>query len=285
MGPGFDCLALALDLWNTIDVEVGPSSFEISGEGEDGLPRSESNLVYRSFRIPFKEAKIPVPKVGVRCRNEIPIGRGLGSSSAAVIGGLVAGNEIAGKPLSQEQLLQIAAKNEGHPDNVAAALHGGCQIVVRDEDRLITASVPFPDDLQAVLYIPDKTMPTREARKALPSKVSVEDAVYNMGRVALLVRALVTGDLAHMDTAAGDRLHQPARQKLFPAMRNIIKAAMDAGALDAFLSGAGSTVLALTRGRETTVGFEMADAAMKLAIDGAMRVTRPTPQGAHLIES
>ena len=285
MGPGFDCLGMALDIWNVVQVEVGSSGFEISGEGSDSLPRDRSNLVYKSFCLAFAQSNQPVPRVSVVCRNEIPLGRGLGSSSAAVVGGLMAGNEICGGDLSRERIMELASTTEGHPDNVAPALLGGCQIVVREDDRLVTASVPVPGDLRAVLFIPDFAMPTEEARKLLPRKLDRQDAVYNMGRVALLVRAFSTGDMTELAAATGDRLHQPARQKLFPAMKNIFRAALGAGALGVFLSGAGSSVLALTAGRELTIGYEMADAAVKSGIDGTVKVTRPTERGAHPSEA
>ena len=284
LGPGFDCLGMALDVWNVVEVEVGASGISVSGEGESSLPRESSNLVYKSFRLPFEKAGRAVPEVGITCRNDIPLARGLGSSSAAVVGGLVAGNEVCGRPLSQDDLLELAATTEGHPDNSTPALLGGCRIVVWEGPRLVTAPVPLPDDLRAVLFIPEMPMPTDQARRLLPRNVDRQDAVYNMGRVALLVRALSSGDLTHLAVATGDRLHQPARQTIFPAMKNIIRAAMGAGALGAFLSGAGSTVLALTRDRELTIGYEMADAAAKSSVDGTLKITRPTPQGAHVVE-
>ena len=283
LGPGFDCLGMALDIWNSVHVEVGEEGFEVAGEGADLLPKGERNLVYKSFRIPFAQTGRPVPEVKITCRNDIPLYRGLGSSSAALVGGLVAGNELCDNPLSQEQLLELAAREEGHPDNVAPALLGGCQIVVQENRRLITSRVPVPEDLRAVLFIPDVPMPTRKARRLLPPEVAREDAIYNMGRVALLVRALAIGDLAHLDTATADRLHQPARQRIFPAMKNIFRAALEAGALGVFLSGAGSSVLALARGRELTIGYEMADAAAKSGVEGTVKVTRPTNLGAHVV--
>ena len=284
LGPGLDCLGMALDIWNSIHVEVGSSSFQVVGEGAEALPRGEKNLVYQSFRIPFAEARQPVPTVSITCRNEIPVGRGLGSSSAAAVGGLVAGNEICGRPLAQERLLELAAGREGHPDNVAPALLGGCQVAAWEGQRLITARLPVPEDLRAVVFVPDMPMPTKKARGVLSAKVARQDAVYNIGRVALLVRALTTGDLAHLAVATGDRLHQPARQALFPAMNNIFQAALGAGALGVFLSGAGSSVLALTRGKELTIGYEMADAAAKSGIDGTLKITEPTNQGAHVAQ-
>ncbi len=284
LGPGFDCLAMALDIWNTVTVEVGSPGFSIEGYGEDRLRRGRTNLVYRCLRMPFVESKRQFPPVAVSCFNEIPVGNGLGSSAAAAVGGLVAGNALCGDPLTNEELLELASKVEGHADNASAALLGGLQIVVRDGKRLVTSSVAIPEDLRAVLFVPDAGMPTREARALLPTSVDRRDAVYNIGRVGLLVNAFGTGDLTHLAAATSDRLHQDARQSVFPAMKNIFRAAMSAGALAVFLSGAGSAILALTRGRELTVGYEMADAADKSGVPGDVKVTRPTARGAHVVE-
>ena len=142
MGPGFDCLGMALDIWNHVIVEVGENSIEVFGEGAGALPTDQSNLVYQGFRTALIEAGRPVPQVRLVCRNEIPLGRGLGSSSAALVGGLVAGNELCGRPLDQSTLLELAANIEGHPDNVAPALLGGCQIGVWHDQHLVTSSVP-----------------------------------------------------------------------------------------------------------------------------------------------
>ena len=284
MGPGFDCLGIALDIWNVITVEVGVEGFHISGQGEAELPRDRSNMVWQSIARVFKEVGQPMPTMSLTCRNDIPTARGLGSSSAALVGGLTAGNEICGRPFSQTDLLQIATELEGHPDNVAPALFGGMQIAVYDDDRVISAPVPIPDELSAVLYIPSLPMPTEEARGLLGSEVPRSDAVFNIGRAALLVRAMACGDLKHLDIATEDRLHQPARQTIFFPMKNIIRAALGAGALGAFLSGAGSTVLALATEKEFTIGYEMADAAAKSGIDGEVRITRPTALGARVVE-
>ena len=224
-----------------------------------------------------------MPAMSLTCRNDIPTARGLGSSSAALVGGMTAGNELCGRPFSQTDLLQIAAEIEGHPDNVAPALFGGMQIAVYEGDRVICAPVPVPEELSAVLYIPSLPMPTEEARGLLGIEVPRSDAVFNIGRAALLVRAMATGDLERLDIATEDRLHQPARQTIFFPMKNIIRAALGAGALGAFLSGAGSTVLALATENEFTIGYEMADAAAKSGIDGEVRITRPTTEGAGVV--
>ncbi len=282
MGPGFDCLGIALDIWNSVTVQVGGRGFEISGHGEDELPRDESNLVWLSVARIFNETGLQMPPISLTCQNDIPTTRGLGSSSAAFVGGLVAGNELCGKPFDTDELLQMAADAEGHPDNVTPALLGGMRIAVAHDGRVVSAPVQIPETLSAVLYVPDAPMPTKEARGLLQSHVPRSDAVFNMGRVALLVRAMASGDLRHLDIATDDRLHQPARQTIFFPMKNIIRAALGAGALGAFLSGAGSTVLAFATEKEFTIGYEMADAAVKSGLNGEVIITRPTTLGARV---
>jgi len=276
---------MALDLWNLVRLEVAPvTRVRVYGQGADSLPRSRANLVFRAVARLYREAGSPLPPLRLTCRNRIPLARGLGSSAAAGVGGLVAANHLCGCPLSQERLLEIAAEMEGHPDNVAPALLGGCRIVAQEPEGLITAAVPLPRDLYAILYIPHQPMPTHQARAVLPRKVPRGDAIYNLAHVALLVHALHEGDLELLRQATRDRLHQPARQRLFPAMKYIFRAALNAGALGVFLSGGGSAVLALTRQRQLTIGYEMADAAEKMGVRGEVRVVRPARRGAHVVE-
>ena len=284
MGSGFDCLSLALDFWNTLHVEVGIDGFEIRGEGIDSLPRGTFNLIYSCLRIPFQASNQEFPSVRIICDNGIPLARGLGSSSAAAVAGLVAGNELSGKPFTRQQLLEVAAELEGHPDNVASALLGGCQIVVRDGSRLVTSSIPIPSELAVVVYIPEFAMPTAQARELLPDEVSRQDAVYNIGRVALMVNALSTGNLTHLAIGAEDRLHQIAREALFPQMKTVFRAALEGGALAVFLSGAGSSVLALTNDREVTIGRKMEEAASKSGVQGKIKITQPTSEGAQVLD-
>ncbi len=289
MGPGFDCLGMALDIWNTIIVETDSAEPEtekvvIRGEGRDSLSTGSDNLVYSSFQHVYDGLGLSLPSVRISCENAIPLGRGLGSSAAAVAGGLLAGSRLSGANLTSERILELAAEIEGHPDNAAAAVMGGCRIVVNDGDRLVTDTVSVPDELKAVLFVPDVPMATEEARGLLPAMIDRQDAVFNIGRTALLVNALASGNLEYLAIATEDMLHQPARQKIFFPMKNIFRAAMSAGALGVFLSGAGSSVLALTRDREYTIGYEMADAAMKSGVEGAIKVTNPTTLGAHVVE-
>ena len=289
LGPGFDCLGMALDLWNRIDVTSGPSIdmsgpvVEISGEGAGELGTGDDNLVHQAMAFLFNEADREMPPVRIRCHNEIPLARGLGSSAAAISGGLVAANEMCSQLFNPNELLEMAATIEGHPDNVAASVLGGLQLVVKDGQQLFTAPINIPPEIHAVLFIPEHRIATADARSVLKREVSLEDAVFNMGRAALLVAGMTTNHPEYLRVATQDRLHQPYRQPLFPAMKLLFKAAEDAGALGVFLSGSGSTVLAFTQGREMTVAYEMAEAAKQAGVPGRLEITQPTIRGAHLV--
>ncbi len=290
MGPGYDCLGMALDVWNTIEIEVldsGEPVVEVTGEGAGELGTGRDNLVYRSMEFLFQDAEQEMPMVRIRCDNAIPLARGMGSSAAAIAGGLVAANAICSQDYTPNDLLEMAATIEGHPDNVAAAVLGGMQLVISDKteegSRLYTVPINVPPELHAVVFVPQVRIATEDARAVLPEKVTVADAVHNMGRVGLLVASMATNHPEYLAIATQDLLHQPYRQPLFPAMKVIFKAALDAGALGVFLSGSGSTVLALTQGREMTVAYEMAEAARQASVEGNVSVTQPTVRGAHLI--
>ena len=297
LGPGYDCLGMALDLWNTVEVEELPEgsapSVSVSGEGAGELEDGPENLVYRSIEFLYRELGRSMPPLRVSCDNEIPLARGLGSSAAAIAGGLAAANALAGMAgdggeFAPRDLLEMAATIEGHPDNVAAAVMGGLQLVVTSvhetgESTLYTVPVSVPAAIHAVVFIPDVRIATADARAVLPQQLPVADAVHNMARVALLVAGMATNHPEYLAVATQDKLHQPYRQPLFPAMKLLMKAAMDAGALGAFLSGSGSTVLALTQGREMTVAYEMAEAARQASVEGTVKVTQPTALGAHLV--
>ena len=282
MGPGFDCLGIALDIWNTVRVDLGEAGFEIRGLGKGELPSGPDNLVAQAFRMACEEAGARAPDARFTCTNAIPLGRGLGSSSAAAVAGIAAANDLLDLGMDKGAMLVLAAQVEGHPDNSAAALYGGCQIVVRESGRFVTSSVRVPERVRAVLFVPDSPMPTSESRSLLPTDAPMEDVVFNLGRVGLLVNALATDDLDLLRVATQDRLHQPHRQSIFHPMRVIMRAAMDAGAFGAFLSGAGSSVLALTSGREMTIGYEMAEAASKAGVEGEVVVTGVGGRGVDL---
>lgn len=285
MGPGFDCIGMAFDMWNELTVVRGPFEVVTEGEGADELPEDARNLVVTGVEAAFHYLGKEVPHLRYICRNCIPNGRGLGSSSAAIVAGLVAGAALAGAELKNGELVKLAADLEGHPDNVAPAIYGGCTIGVHDGDEWVIDQVRVPEDLCAVVFVPEAQTNTHESRARLPGEVLRSDAIYNIGRAALLVSALHTGDFKLLKQATQDRLHQPLRGQAFPALPRLIKAALNGGAHGAFLSGAGPSVMALATDRQVTISYEMTEAARLSEVPGKTMVLKPARRGAHIVES
>lgn len=291
LGPGFDVLGLALALHNEMDFEESEGvAVSIAGEGAGRLATGADNVVVRGARMAFEAAGRPWRGVRLRCVNRIPPSRGLGSSAAAWVGGLVGGNALCGAPLDRDALLTLAARAEGHPDNVTAALLGGLTVSCWAGDRVAAVSLPVPGNIRWVVLVPETEGSTRAARAVLPDSVSREDAVFNLQRVSLLVAALATGKSDLLGVAMEDRLHQPYRAQLFPWLAAVIPAAVRAGALACALSGAGPSVLAVVQGPGDAVGRAMEEAlrragqagrALALAADTAgARVEPAARQGA-----
>lgn len=277
LGPGFDCLGLALELTEDLQIALAP--------GVDQHPLAP--VVAAAARAAFHAAGRPPPReltVTARGRARIPVARGLGASAALRAAGLVGANALMGEPFSTDQLLALGANLEGHADNMAPALFGGLQVVVREGGGWRHLAVPLPDELQVVLFVPDFEMPTRESRQRLPKRLSRDDAVFNTGRAALLVAALTQGRWELLDVATQDRLHQPARAQIFSALDDIIAAAKEAGAHAAYLSGAGSTVAAFATARVERVARQMRRAASARGFSGRSLITRPSDEGARVVE-
>jgi homoserine kinase len=273
LGPGFDALGLALALYNDVEAsEADAVRVAIDGEGAGHLPNSVDNVVARGVRLAFEAAGRPFKGVAIRCTNRIPPARGLGSSAAAWVGGLVAGNALSGGALTNDALLALAARAEGHPDNVAAALLGGLTVSCPGLDSTVTAiSLPVPDDLAWVVLVPALTSSTAEARAVLPPTVPRADAIFNVQRVALLLAALQTRRREALIAALDDRLHQPYRRTLFPWMPAVADAARGAGALGCVLSGAGPSLLALVAGDGGAVARAMESALRATGVEGRAR--------------
>ena len=251
LGPGFDCLAMALDLWNEVSFSVSGTGIqiEIEGFGKETLPVDGSNLIVQSAQRTFQLLGCESPTgLSILCENQIPLGSGLGSSAAAVLAGVLGANELCGAPLSQVDVLNLAVEIEGHPDNAAAALFGGLVIVGNNGEKLVTRPVGLPrvggEILQTAVVFPDFKLSTHDARMALPTQVAFTDAVFNIGMNALVVQALIEGDLVLLGDVMQDRLHQPYRLKLIPGAEAAIRAARVNGAAAAALSGAGPSVIA-----------------------------------------
>jgi homoserine kinase len=248
LGPGFDTLALALDLWNEVKVDLEASpAIEVLGQGVGELPEDASNLVFRSMAHLAGEAGGPLPPLALRCTNHIPLERGLGSSAAAVVGGLVAADRVLGLGLEPDRLLDVAVDIEGHADNVAACLRGGLVIAYLSSDGWRAERLDPHDDLRPVLVIPEHDrIATDAARRVLPRDVPLADAAFNAGRTALVVLAL-TRNLDVLPVALEDRLHQSRRLPLAPGSRAMFDELRAAG-VPVCVAGAGPSLLAFETG-------------------------------------
>jgi len=277
LGPGFDCLGMALDLWAEVVVTASEEPLPPAGPPLGGM------TVQAAQRLFSHLGKRPPAGLSAECTQQIPVARGLGASAVARAAGLLAANALLGEPLEREEILALGSELEGHADNMTPALFGGFQVAVRDGDRVFHAGLAPPEGLKAVLFVPDMEMPTQESRQVLPPIISREDAIYNIGRAALLVAALASSRLDLLDVATRDRLHQPARAKVFPPMEAIFRAARQAGALGVFLSGGGSAILALASQREEEIAQAMAAAAAGEGASGHTIVTAPSNAGAQVV--
>jgi homoserine kinase len=249
LGAGFDCLALALDLYNTVDFEEIESGLEITveGEGAGQVPRDETNLIIRAAERVFAHVGRRPRGLRVRAVNGIPLGSGMGSSASAAVGGLAAANALVAGNLNRADLLRLAYELEGHPDNAAAAIYGQLTLVSATEDDWLVRSLAIAP-MQMVIALPEIQLSTAEARAALPAQVPLKDAVFNIGRALFTVQALVEGDQVLLRQAMADKLHQPYRRKLITGYEAVEAAALQAGALAVALSGAGPALIAFTAG-------------------------------------
>jgi homoserine kinase len=247
-GPGFDCLGLACTLYNEFTYERLPLEQGVQvvseGQGSGQLPEGRSNLAAQSFFALWEKLKQPKTGLKITCRIRVPVSRGLGSSSTAIVAGLTAANALAGNPLTKAELVTEATKIEGHPDNVAPAILGGITVNVMEDGRVESLKIALARPLKLVVLVPDMPLPTSKARAALPRTVPHKDAVYNASRAALLVGSLMSGDYEFLTTALEDRLHQPYRLPLIPGAKEALEAARKAGAYNGIISGAGSTLMA-----------------------------------------
>jgi homoserine kinase len=292
LGAGYDCLGLALELTNRVTVEAvdgdGSIDLVVSGEGAGELPASRENRFVAGLEAALEAAIGPRPAgIGwrVEMANAIPLSRGLGSSAAATVGGVVAGNALAGYELGPEALLRIATTIETHPDNAAAVLLGGFVVSAQLEDRVEAIRFDAPPGLRCVLLIPERRLSTEAMRRVLPPWVPHADAVANLGRVAIGVAGIAAGRLGVLADLTVDRLHEPYRAGSFPELPRLTGAAREAGALGAFLSGAGSTILAFVdpAGDPAPVEAALRDEAAALGLAGRTTVVRPRNHGPEVV--
>jgi homoserine kinase len=261
LGPGFDCLGMALSLYNEIELNEIDAGIEISleGEGANELLRDERNLIVQSMQRVFDQVNFDRHGLRIRATNRIPLMGGLGSSSAAIVGGLVAANALCGERLSRDELLALAVEIEGHPDNVAPALLGGLVIAADDAHGPIVSQINVPA-MQVVVVTPDLRVSTDGARRILPQTISRADAVFNIGRAALVVQALQKGDFDLLGRVLDDRLHQPFRKQLIVGYDDVVAAGKSAGAAAIAISGSGPSLIAFALDRHQVIAQAMRQA-------------------------
>lgn len=247
-GSGFDTLGLACTLYNEVTYEITSSrgfQLEVTGEGAEYLKPCGRNLAFASFLRVWNEVTAR-ERIGLKVtmHNRIPMSRGLGSSSSAIVAGIYAGNILSGNRFNDDELLGFATEIEGHPDNVAPALLGGFTISYMDGLKAHSLRVEPAKPLKFIAVVPERRLPTVLARQAIPKTVSHHDAVFNTSRASLLVGALLSGEYQYLASGLEDKLHQPYRAHLIPGLDDVFEAARNAGAYNAIISGAGSTVMA-----------------------------------------
>ncbi len=247
LGPGFDCMGVALQLYNTADFETTDSGFEINitDESRAYVPTNENNLVYRAMDALFSMAGKKLEGVKVTVWSDIPVTRGLGSSSAGIVLGLVGGNHLLGDMFSKEELLKVACSLEGHPDNVTPALLGGFTVSYAEKDRVIYSRSEISSNLTFAAMIPDFYLQTKKSRSILPRFVSMRNSSYNIAHAALLTSALTSGDMQLLSSCFRDRLHQRYRFPYIKSGEYIIRASRRFGAYGGYISGAGPTIMSV----------------------------------------
>lgn len=287
VGPGFDCLGLAVDVWNYITLKES-NKFEIinSGAGKDRYDEipNEENLIVRGIKLTNPE--IDLNKLKIINDNNIPFAGGLGSSAASISGGLFLGNHLSGNKLSNDDLMQMAVTIEGHPDNATPCIFGGLTISFYDEkkSRWMYKKINIKDNLNIMTFVPNFISETNLSRKRIPKKILLEDAVNNMSRVALLIDSLISGDYSLLNEATQDFIHQNTRLENFPKIKYLMDYAIEAGALGAILSGSGPTLMVFSEGKEFTIDYELKEAARKHNLDGKVTLSKASNKGIEIVK-
>ena len=284
LGPGFDSFGLALDVFNRFEAELADEwSVRVEGEGADVLPAGASNQVARAMAAAFAQAGRPELRASIECANRIPLGNGLGSSAAAIVGGLMLGERLAEVELGQQRLLELAATMEGHPDNVAAAFAGGFTVCWADVDGPRFARFQPARGLAAVVVVARTKLSTATARSMLPEAVPHADAAFNVAHAGLLAASIATGRPELLGAALSDRLHEPYRASAVGDLKAVLGILRDAGAAGVALSGAGPTVIGLVAGETDELAHELAlEVAQRAANEVRELGTRRAPQALRI---
>jgi len=293
LGPGFDCLGLALKLYLKLEIEEIEEGLVIEYQGEGAekfsAKKKEDTLIWKSINLVLKRTHKDIHKRGLKIRvfNEIPITRGLGSSASAIIGGIVGAAKFYNIDLSNREMLELALSLEGHMDNIVPALIGGLTLAYKTgREEIKWTRIKTPLDLRVVVAIPDFTLNTKEMRKALPQKVALPEAVFNLSRSALLVNTLQNSDWDVLAEAMEDRLHQPYRAPFIPGIEDMFSQIKKTGLAGVALSGSGPSVVSLTKkGSEEAIGKIMKKAFLSTGITCRILVLEADLEGTKTVYS
>ena len=267
LGAGFDCLGLAVNLYNIIDMEES-DRINISSVDGTWVPTTKANMIYSSAAHLYKLCGKKLKGLQILQQNNIPMTRGLGSSSACIVGGLVGANTLLGTPFSKDELVDLASGLEGHPDNTTPALLGGIVTAAMEGKRVYWVKQEVRSALRLVAIIPDFKVSTAMAREVLPEMVSHQDARYNLSRAALFSASLLQEKYENLRIAVGDRLHQPYRMKLIEHSGEVFEKAYELGAYAVYVSGAGPTMMAIVDGRDDAFASSLRSYLGELSLDG-----------------
>lgn len=285
MGPGFDCAGIALNLYNELWIEDIESGVEISSKNNKIIPKDDGNLIYCTIRDFYNNEHIKMPGIRILQEDNIPMTRGLGSSAACIVGGLLAANCLSGRNFALDELAQIAAKIEGHPDNSNPAIFGSMIISAMYEEGMQYVKLNVPENLTFAVMIPEFQLSTKKARAVLPDSYTRSQSVFNSSRTGLMVASMMTGKLENLRVAMDDAIHQPYRKSLIRGYDAIFEAAKSNGSVAEYLSGAGPTLMAVITD-DKILNFEK---NMKIVLDSMpdkweLKFLKPELSGA-LIET
>ena len=260
LGPGFDCMGMALPIYNTVTIEetvLPGTGIEINVIAEDDtsdelslehIPMDENSIIYKAVELLYNSIGQTPSELKITVHTQIPVARGLGSSASVIVGGLIAANELLGRPADEAALLSIATEVEGHPDNITPAIVGGLVLTSSEEDgSIVYRKLDWPQEWNLTLCVPEYELATDISRSVLPKEVPIQDAVFNAKRLAMFIQAIHTKDSALMKLALKDKLHQPYRMKLVPGLEKIIENLKhEENVLGCVLSGAGPSILIIS---------------------------------------
>ncbi len=250
LGSGFDSLGIALTMYNQVWMEISDDTV-ISSKDNISVPTDKSNLIYWSAEYLYKVCGKSLPGLKIIQENNIPMTRGLGSSSACIVAGLVGANRFLGNPLTKKDLINLASEIEGHPDNTTPALMGGLVTSAIDGGKVYSVSVPVAENIRFAVFIPPFELSTEYARGVLPQTYTKEQAVYNLSRSSLMTSSLFSGSLENLRVAVQDELHQPYRKSLIKGYDTVFRTSYELGSYGTYVSGAGPTIIAIIDDKHT----------------------------------